>query len=248
MNNLRQISTALHRHHDLHLAFPSNGGSRVPRQRIPDIDGNPFIVRATFQPPLGTAYYGVGDPALAPRDQRGSYAFSILPLIDEMAIYKERAWYRGVRIYACPERRPPDPQLPVDDEFGIYYGGGWRWGKTDYAANPRAIWGGDEVKTLAYFTDGIAHTILVGEKALSPDLFLSSWLHDEPFFLGQHEGVFRVGLAVLKDMPGISFKGNWGSAHSAGAHFIFADGSVRLLQHGTSPEEMRSLLTPNRGD
>jgi prepilin-type N-terminal cleavage/methylation domain-containing protein/prepilin-type processing-associated H-X9-DG protein len=243
-SNLSQIGKALHAHHDVHGSFPNNGGG--PASPIPDVNGNRFIVTASFPSYLINGRYAVGDPALPLKNQAGSYAFSILPFVEQGNVFKNRAWYEGVRLYACPARRPADPQLPADDEFGTYNGGGWKWGKTDYAANVRVIWTNPYAPSMSMLTDGASQTILVGEKALSPQVALSgSWFYDQPFFLGNNDGVQRTGAAVLKDAEGISFVDNWGSAHNSGANFLFGDGSVRLLHYGIARKEMLELLNPS---
>ena len=55
---------------------------------------------------------------------------------------------------------------------------------------------------------------------------------------------------MLRDAPdlGTVFLYNWGSAHPAGAQFVFGDGSVRLLPHGTAAEVVTALLTPGGGE
>jgi hypothetical protein len=102
---------------------------------------------------------------------------------------------------------------------------------------------------MADVTDGTSHTLLVGEKAFDPSVSRpDSWYWDEPFFLGGSAGTSRGGLEILRDGRGISFKGNWGSAHPAGALFLFADASVRLTAHGTRWSTQLALLTPDGGE
>jgi prepilin-type processing-associated H-X9-DG protein len=58
------------------------------------------------------------------------------------------------------------------------------------------------------------------------------------------------GASVLRDdrKIGLDFRDNWGSAHSSGANFLFADGSVHQLAHGTSSKLVLALLTPDGGE
>ncbi len=155
-----------------------------------------------------------------------------------------------MQLYACPARRPAEPQkAPPQDEYGIYHTGGWPWGKTDYAGNAWVFPPRPDGVALTRLTDGTAHTILVGEKAMEPKNYLTgTWFWDEPFFTGGAGGTARDGDLILRDGPGIRFPYNWGSAHAPGPQFLFGDGSVRLVRHGTAPVAVRALLTPNGGE
>ena len=104
---------------------------------------------------------------------------------------------------------------------------------------------------IAEFLDGTSQTILVGEKAMSPLLYeLPTWYWDEPFFLGGSDSTVRKGRRVVPDYFAAPsrYVDNWGSAHPGGAQFGFADGSLRLLQHGTPSRTVRALLTPRGGE
>ena len=139
--------------------------------------------------------------------------------------------------------------MAAPDQYGSYLSGGWRWGKSDYTGNGLLIRGRGITRTLAEITDGTASTVLVGEKALHPDLYVSgSWFYDQPFFLGNSSGIICKGTNVFRDTRTTVFIGNWGAAHSSGAQFVFADGSTRLIRYGTSPDVIQALLTPAGGD
>jgi hypothetical protein len=61
-------------------------------------------------------------------------------------------------------------------------------------------------------------------------------------------GTARTGTKVLHDAPGVFFPCNWGSPHTAGAQFVLADGSVRLLPFETPRLIVAALLTPSGGE
>jgi prepilin-type N-terminal cleavage/methylation domain-containing protein/prepilin-type processing-associated H-X9-DG protein len=248
-NNLRQIGLAFHQHHAVHRVFPSNGGGG-PVESLPARDGGLFIPRS-----IQTIFQYVaqslvrGDPTKGPYDQQGSWAYSLLPYIEQDALFKGRDGTKGVKVYICPNRRSADPQPAVDDEYGTYIGGGWLWGKTDYAANGRFISTRPYCASLAEVTDGASQTILAGEKALNSRSYTTgSWYYDEPFIFGSTGGVQRKGTLILKDQTGLSFVDNWGSTHPGGAQFLFADGAVHLLNYGTPRKTVRALLTPAGGE
>ena len=164
-------------------------------------------------------------------------------------MYRSRAWTMPVKLYVCPSRRETEAQVPVDDEYGEYNGGGWAWGKTDYAANGLVIPNRPRCLPLSAILDGTSHTILVGEKAMdSRNLTEPTWFWDEPFFIGGSQGTQRFGTHVEQDAPDNFFVDNWGSAHPSGAQALFADGSVRLLSYGLSRATLRALLTPSGGE
>jgi hypothetical protein len=75
-----------------------------------------------------------------------------------------------------------------------------------------------------------------------------TWFWDEPFFIGGSGGTMRGESQVLPDVPGITFQQNWGSAHLAGAQFLYADASVHLMAFGTAADVIVALRTPAGGE
>ena len=103
-NHLRQIGLALHNYNALRRVFPSNGGWDG-KQTILSQAGQPFTPQ-TFDYTTNQLYqWGVGDPMLMPRDQTGSWAFPILPYVEQEGIYRRRDWTNPVEVYVCPGRR-----------------------------------------------------------------------------------------------------------------------------------------------
>lgn len=251
-NNLKQIGLGLHLHHDTHLMFPSNGG--FDNQTIMSVSGQPIRVSTTDFTTRQTYYWGVGDPSQPPQRQQGSWLYAILPFIDHQGIYEDRSWTAPVKIYICPSRRLPFA-YPVTrkDTYGAYEGGGWQWGKTDYAGNGLILAGNiTEPKStlnVGQVTDGTSQTILAGEKAFDPSVQTpTTWYWDLPFFLGGGGSASRTGVNIVRDVIGNTYKKNWGAIHPSGAQFVYVDGSVRLLGYDLSPLAMSALLTPNSGE
>ncbi len=107
VNDLHQIGVGLLRHHDSFGAFPGNGGWD-PSQQIPDMNGNMIYISTTDEMNVNgpTLYdWGVGQPTGLGPDQPGSWAFSILPQIEQANIFQQRDWKVAVETYACPSRR-----------------------------------------------------------------------------------------------------------------------------------------------
>lgn len=257
-NNLKQIGLAFHQHHDVYELFPQNGGWDG-KQTITAVNGSQISVLSIDAQTSLTFYWGVGDPNRSPKDQTGSWAYSILPYIEQQNIFQYRAWTVPVKLYTCLSRRQPAAMISVDDADGVYDGGGWAWGKSDYAANAWVVPDRPECLTLKDIRDGTSQTILVGEKAMHPKDYQSgTWYWDEPFFLGGSGGTKRGfqsvpgtdGFVVLRDSVsmGYEFRYNWGAPHPAGAQFLFIDGSVHTLRHGTPTTVVSALLTPNGGE
>jgi prepilin-type N-terminal cleavage/methylation domain-containing protein len=262
-NNLRQVGLALIHFHDNYHVFPSNGGWDG-KQTIPSVSGTQFTPTTTDFTTGTTYQWGVGDPKFSPQDQTGSWAFSILPFVEQDANYKQRAWQVGLGTYICPGRRSAGARPVVDgDQYGQYNGGGWTWGKSDYAVNLMAFDNRPNVRSMSAFTDGLSNTALVGEKAFDPRVETpNSWYWDEPFFIGGSKGTARGGFGLTRDGPGRwlqdgiwygnwednPYKENWGSPHTAGVQFVFGDGAVHLVPRSTPPDVVSAFLTPDSGE
>jgi prepilin-type processing-associated H-X9-DG protein len=244
-NNLKQIGIALLQFHDNYKIFPSNGGWDG-KQTISSTTGTQFTPE-TFDFTTSQAYlFGVGDPSLTPQNQTGSWAYAILPYIEQEPMFQQRQWTEAVPGYICPARRQPIPKPSVDgDAWGNYTHGGWAWGRTDYGVNLGAFDNRPTCHALKRFTDGPSNTILVGEKAYDAVVQEPSWYYDESFFLGGSKGTSRGAPGLSPDDPGINYKDNWGSAHLGGVQFLFGDGSVRVLAFDTDTSIVVALMTPD---
>lgn len=252
-NNLRQIGIALTQFHTAHNVFPSNGGWDG-RQTIPAVNG-PAFTPSTFDYTTNDRYqWGVGDPMKGPTEQTGSWAYSILPYVEQEMMYRKPDWTAPVPLYICPLRRPADAvQAIADDGYGKYDSGGWTWGKIDYAVNLSAFDNRPTCRNTAIFADGLSFTFLAGEKAFHPLVEQpNSWYWDEPFFLGGSKGTSRGGVALLHDNSGNwqanPYKDNWGSPHSWGVHFLFGDGAVRSISRTIDQSAFVALMTPDGGE
>ena len=250
-NNLRQLGLALTQFHDTNHVYPSNGGWDG-KQTILSSAG-PALTPTTFDFSTNQLYqWGVGDPRLSPIDQTGSWAFSILPYIEQDAMFRQRTWTASIDTYICTARRSPAATAVVaEDEYGRYQGGGWTWGRTDYAVSLSAFDNRPNCRRANSITDGLSNTILIGEKAFNPEVEQpSNWYWDEPFFIGGSKGTARGGFGLLKDGPEIKyhFKENWGSPHDGIVMFLFGDGSVHPLAFTIDQLTFAALMTPDAGE
>ena len=254
-NHLKQIGLGLQMHDQTQSMLPHNGGWDG-RQTIPRAGGGGAFTPSTEDFSINqTFYWGVGDPARPPRLQTGSWLYAILPFVEQQQVHDQREWTVPVPLYICPSRRAALAyEVVARDPYGAYEGGGWAWGKTDYAANAFLIRGtvskrADRCDRLSSITDGLSSTILAGEKAIDPTVQTpTTWYWDEPFFLGGSAGTARRGIALMRDAVGNDFKGNWGAAHPGGVQFVFGDGSVHTIGYDIAWKAFTALLTPAAGD
>ncbi len=251
-NNLKQIGTALHHFHDTHGVFPSNGGWDG-QQTIAAADGARFTPE-TFDYTTNQAFkWGAGDPRRPPKDQTGSWGYSILPMIEQEAAFRQQSWSSPIAVYVCPVRRVPEAKPVVaGDQYGRYQSGGLTWGgRTDYAVNLVAFANRPACYTTAKFADGLSNTIFAGEKAFDIVAQADSWYWDEPVYLGGSKGTSRGDIGLVRDRPGMSdeqFKDHWGSPHPSGVQFLYGDSSVHLLSFDTDTRTMAALQTPDGGE
>jgi prepilin-type N-terminal cleavage/methylation domain-containing protein/prepilin-type processing-associated H-X9-DG protein len=143
VNNLHQMGIAMSGHFGTHQCYPTNG-MVIPSTAT----GYPFSL-TSFPGPSPNYMWGMGDPTQGPKTQPGSWAYAILPYLEETNAFRDRSYFAPVSTYLCPSRGRVNPQqLTTPDPF---FPGGWTynaqnvstnppspltpWGKTDYAAN-----------------------------------------------------------------------------------------------------------------
>lgn len=247
-NQLRQLGLGLQMHIDLYRSLPGNGGF-TPGSKIVSSTG--VDVRISTKD-LATGIFlewGVGVPGASPTQQPGSWAYAILPFVEQEAAYRAVDFRTAQPVFLCPSRSRQLSQPTVNDAYGEYESGNWAWAKTDYCGNARVMPNYPKVLRVAAVTDGMSQTFAIGEKAFDPDIHKSeSWYWDEPIFSGGAKGTARAGLVIAPDGRGIPFRDNWGSAHNNGALFAIADGSTRFVSENIGWKVMRALLTPNGGE
>jgi prepilin-type N-terminal cleavage/methylation domain-containing protein len=231
-NNLKQIGLAFQNFHSAFKFFPNNGYQ-------PGTTGWPQVWTATGSgtPPAtavavatqgsgwpGPWYWGFGSPTQDAQYTTGSWAYTMLPYMEQEAAFQAQGYNVAVKSYYIPGRRKAVPQAvpasdPIYPGWNYIIGGagganlppnyatiGNSWGRTDYAANDQIIYPGDgnqgKTVTITEIKDGSSSTLLVGEKALDiRAMAAGSWYWDEPIILGGAGGTARCGLGLYRDGP-----------------------------------------------
>lgn len=271
-NNLKQLGLAAANFESTYQHFPNGGGYDNPQT-------NPYTTPNAYTviPGYGQFRPRWGDPARAGRYQLGSAFYSLLPYVEQEALYKDPvACFRTpVKTFYMPARRAAIAQaVPANDTVNP----GWQYSdaglgasaRTDYAANDQVFfttygtnWG--KVSTVGSVTDGLSNTVFLGEKAMNPRSYnAGNWYWDEPYIMGGTGGTGRCGDGIYQDSLLVDYPnypesrnwtegsescggGTWGSPSPGGAQFVFGDGSVRTLSYSTPNAVVRLYIRPADG-
>jgi prepilin-type N-terminal cleavage/methylation domain-containing protein len=234
-NNLKQIGLAIQSCHDANGRLPDAGSSTTP-----------------------TA--GAG-----PATQTAGWTFQILPYMEQNNIFNEAAGWTAVPVktFMDPGRGRNGLATNPNNATGSQT-------LTDYALNAYpfltsnpAVGGtnwGKVLVTLVQITDGTSNTVAVGEKSMAQSRYATdtgeNW--DDSAFNGggPSGGSMRGDLTIMRDPP--TSAGNtqivnneWGSPYVNGCPFVFYDGSVHFIQHGTNlggSGGIADILTHNGGE
>jgi prepilin-type N-terminal cleavage/methylation domain-containing protein len=114
---------------------------------------------------------------------------------------------------------------------------------------------------LKQITDGTSKTYCVGESYLNPDTYttgtssnddwpcMNGFQDDTVRSVGYHSMLYRTGHPPTQDTPGVltfALRYAFGSAHAAGFHMSFCDGSVQFIGYDIDLETHR--LNGHRAD
>jgi prepilin-type N-terminal cleavage/methylation domain-containing protein len=255
LNNLKQLGTAFHNHHDQLNQLPTGG--------------------------WGWDWVGDPDEGFQTR-QPGGWTFNILPFLEGQTVYyigkgtpgppkkAQLAQMVGVPIkyYICPSRRTagvyPITVLPTNAD-PVTLGA-----KVDYAVNcgdqDRNEWTGGPpanqmpptnyhftgivycCSTLALkdVTDGLSNTIMVGEKYLNVRNYYNGQdaADNENLYVGFDNDNARSTNAIYypprADTPGLTLH-VFGSAHYSVFNVVLCDGSVRPISYSINYAPFQKL-------
>jgi prepilin-type N-terminal cleavage/methylation domain-containing protein/prepilin-type processing-associated H-X9-DG protein len=138
VNNLHQIGVALNSHFTTHQYFPTNGAVLPPNGVAGP--GPTYYQYGLSSFPGGPAPYtymwGMGDPTQGPKNQPGSWAYAILPYMEETNTFGNDSRTYGnnipanysvaVVLFGCPSRGRQNPQPNGGtDAFNWFYNQVW---------------------------------------------------------------------------------------------------------------------------
>lgn len=239
-NHLKQMGVALQNHHDTKKYFPTGG-------RVPWDYANRFGNDPVSASPDG----GVGP----------GWAYQILPFMEQVTLYEyDDPTFAVIRAtplktYFCPSRR--GPTMYNGQDYLMDYAGAtpgdtvnppnendfWRgniWGVPQGDYNGMIVRSGYGRKTtFGSIIDGSSNVIAIGEKQLNILNYGTGDWHDD---CGWTDGWdpdlmrFTAWRPYPDQRGGVAPDGHdighhFGSAHPAGATFVFGDGAVKIITY-----------------
>ncbi|MSU77347.1 MAG: DUF1559 domain-containing protein [Gemmataceae bacterium] len=191
---------------------------------------------------LGLAAHGFHDankrlpfngtkPAVGGDNTSGSWAFMLLPYLDEKAMYDNVDRTRGLPVLLCPGRGRP--------VMCAYDGGPGAW--SDYCLNPflnsniGQADARDKGRTMMGITDGSSNTIFAGHGRLRAAYYgmaKTDYGFTASIFIGGSEGTCRGNPNVVMAPDANDAKpGEWGGPFSQGCLMAMCDGTVRMFPY-----------------
>lgn len=192
-------------------------------------------------------FNGTG-PAAANDPTSGSWAFQLLPYVEEMPLFAQPNPNRDVRVYMCPGRGRANCVT-----------GAW----TDFMINPflndpdgKVDTPDSKLKLMdVHSKDGTSHTIFAGHGTISPSSYGLNVAHAQStdIFKGGNGALARRATRNVRDSddePGIA----WGSPYPQGTAMVMCDGTVRffpytmsggVIRNGVADGGFAVFLTPN---
>ncbi len=228
MNNLKQMSLALHNCNDTYSKLPPSVGW---------FPGDPSTN-------WGSAQWGA--PAA-----HGTLQYFILPFIEGDNSYKNTGWASWqnadvIKSYISPA----DPTLPASN---LTWG---NRGATSYASNWYVFgsggWDGSSAAIPRTFVDGTSNTIVWGERYCICGSLQHIWSEDGqgsgPGSNGYAPAFWDLNLPQLKPSPAQCNQNLLQSPFSGGVLVGLGDGSVRSVSTGVSQTTWQNAIIPNDGN
>jgi type II secretory pathway pseudopilin PulG len=247
-HRMREVGLAISIFHDALRHYPSNG-AYIPGSGLRLTNGR-LLVPGTHDLETGEDWeWGAPDSMESSSGQSGSWAYAILPQLNQSLEPTEESVAIPQPMFSCPVRMRHQRIPPLDDSHGNYRSGGIGWAKGDFVVNGYVIKNGFTWAKQRELIDGLSHTLLIGEKAFDRSVQkTTSWYWDEPILIGGSQGTLRTGKFLIVDGNGIQYKDLWGAAHRGSAGMLLADNSVVTISPHADSHVFRALLIPDDGN
>jgi prepilin-type N-terminal cleavage/methylation domain-containing protein len=229
-NNLRQLGLAAHQCND------ANG-------KLPPMLGY-------FPQETGNAYGGVFFHLLPFLEQANLYNTTLDPGTNTYDVRRSSLYTISVKTYLCPS----DPSVPSPGELDH------PWAPGNYAANYRVFGDGGRLtwqglaRIPASFADGTSNTILFAEKYARCNDQGTAWARFDTDPWQPTFGLFVFGPASKFQVRPTPFASSAcdprlaSTPHPGGMQACLADGSVRSIARGISPQTWWAACTPSGGE
>jgi prepilin-type N-terminal cleavage/methylation domain-containing protein len=117
--------------------------------------------------------------------------------------------------------------------------------------------------TFTDVSDGLANTLMIGEKSVDPDMYVSGLTlgDDQGPFVADERDSYRAAawdkepnalsanyMPPGPDTPGVDNTFGFGSSHANGLYFAFCDASVRLIDYAVSERVFRRMANRQDGN
>ncbi|MEM1304361.1 MAG: DUF1559 domain-containing protein [Planctomycetota bacterium] len=254
-NNLRQIGLALTNYHDVDGHYPS---ARTGDDRFS----------------TGTDQYAVSWALLLLPYVEAQEQFDAWEPSERVDAQANAVAMRTPQaVYYCPSRRSPAADRDFDNDGGpptvlsAAAGGDYGANSGTSTRNGMSAFNREEFNAESFgpmytqsrlaarrVTDGLSKTFAVGEKYLPPEIPDADpgtedvRRGDGAFFAGDaRHTVIRRSSAGFPDGPRDTYRGQFGSEHNNLSHFVFLDGSVRVIPHDIELDLLTSLSAVGDG-
>jgi prepilin-type N-terminal cleavage/methylation domain-containing protein/prepilin-type processing-associated H-X9-DG protein len=257
-NNLKQIGLAWHNHHDALGYFPTSGA------RWWDQANGPIPAKGTPSP-----------LALDLTTQMAGWTFQILPYIEQDNLWRQSPLGNNngtgttnnntivdrtpISVYTCPTRganlyasAANGGRVTFRAAYVASYGTSAE-GVTNSGGQHNGL-GTDNFEArvnLNGVPDGTSNTIMVGERYLARSRYAADDWGGESITRGFGWGIARRALLLpIPDTTNTFEASNerFGSAHSTGLNFVYADGSVKHKPYSIDLTVYQNLSVRNDGN